>query len=48
MAGFVIGCGLGAASEAAFDRWALALPVALTALALAISFAPELRTPGTL
>jgi uncharacterized membrane protein YoaK (UPF0700 family) len=48
MAGFVIGCGLGAASEAAFDRWALALPVALTALALAISFAPDPRTPGTL
>jgi uncharacterized membrane protein YoaK (UPF0700 family) len=48
IAGFVIGCGLGAASEAAFDRWALALPVALAASALAISFAAEPRTPGTL
>jgi len=46
IAGFVIGCGLGAASEAAFDRWALALPVALAASALAISLAPEPRTPG--
>jgi len=44
--GFILGCGLGAASEAAFDRWALALPVALTAFALAISLAPEPRTPG--
>jgi len=48
MAGFVIGCGLGAGSEAVFDRWALVLPVALTAFALAISFAPEPRAPGTL
>jgi uncharacterized membrane protein YoaK (UPF0700 family) len=48
LAGFVIGCGLGAACEAAFDRWALALPVALAASALAISFAPDPRTPGTL
>jgi uncharacterized membrane protein YoaK (UPF0700 family) len=47
MAGFVIGCGLGAAGESALDRWALALPVALAASALAISFAPEPKTPGT-
>jgi uncharacterized membrane protein YoaK (UPF0700 family) len=47
MAGFIVGCGLGAASEAAFDRWALALPVALTAFALVISFAAEPRAPGT-
>ena len=46
IAGFVIGCGLGAASEAAFDRWALALPVALAAFALATSFAPNPKTPG--
>jgi uncharacterized membrane protein YoaK (UPF0700 family) len=48
IAGFVLGCGLGAAGEAAFDRWALALPVALAASALAISFAPPPRTTGTL
>jgi uncharacterized membrane protein YoaK (UPF0700 family) len=48
IAGFVIGCGLGAASEAAFDRWALALPVALTALALATSCAPTPKTQGML
>jgi uncharacterized membrane protein YoaK (UPF0700 family) len=47
IAGFVIGCGLGAASEAAFDRWALALPVVLATSALAISLAPEPRTPGS-
>jgi uncharacterized membrane protein YoaK (UPF0700 family) len=47
MAGFVIGCGLGAACEAVFDRWALALPVALTAFALATSFVPTPRTQGT-
>jgi uncharacterized membrane protein YoaK (UPF0700 family) len=48
IAGFVIGCGLGAASEVAFDRWALALPVALAAFALATSFAPNPRTQSTL
>jgi uncharacterized membrane protein YoaK (UPF0700 family) len=48
LAGFVIGCGLGAACEAAFDRWSLALPVALAAFALAISFAPNPRTRPTL
>jgi uncharacterized membrane protein YoaK (UPF0700 family) len=47
MAGFVIGCGLGAASEAAFDRWALTLPVALTAFALATSFALAPKSQGT-
>jgi uncharacterized membrane protein YoaK (UPF0700 family) len=48
LAGFVIGCGLGAACEAAFHQWSLALPVALAAFALAMSFAPNPRTQGTL
>jgi uncharacterized membrane protein YoaK (UPF0700 family) len=48
IAGFIIGCGLGAASETVLDRWALALPVALTASALAISFAPNPKTQDTL
>jgi uncharacterized membrane protein YoaK (UPF0700 family) len=48
LAGFVIGCGLGAACEAAFNQWSLALPVALAALALAISFAPNPRTQAAL
>ena len=48
IAGFVLGCGLGAASEAALDQWALALPVALAASALAISCAPEPKIPHTL
>jgi uncharacterized membrane protein YoaK (UPF0700 family) len=48
LAGFIIGCGLGAAGEAAFNRWSLALPVALSALALAISFAPNPTTQNTL
>jgi uncharacterized membrane protein YoaK (UPF0700 family) len=48
LAGFIIGCGLGAACEAAFNRWSLVFPVALTAFALAMSFAPNPRTQGTL
>jgi uncharacterized membrane protein YoaK (UPF0700 family) len=45
LAGFIIGCGLGAAWEAEFDRWSLALPVVLAAFALAISsFTPNQRT----
>ena len=48
LAGFVVGCGLGAACEAAFNRWSPALPVALAALALAMSFAPSPRTPSKL
>jgi uncharacterized membrane protein YoaK (UPF0700 family) len=48
LAGFIIGCGLGAACEAAFNLWSLALPVALSAIALAISRAPQPRTQGRL
>src|SRR4029079_14328759 len=32
LVGFVIGCGLGAACEAAINRWSLILPVGLAAL----------------
>jgi uncharacterized membrane protein YoaK (UPF0700 family) len=46
IAGFVIGCGLGAVCEAASNRWALALPVALAAFALAMSCATNPRTPA--
>jgi uncharacterized membrane protein YoaK (UPF0700 family) len=48
LAGFVIGCGLGAACEAVFDRWSLAFPVALSAFALALSFAPNPRPRNAL
>jgi uncharacterized membrane protein YoaK (UPF0700 family) len=44
LAGFVIGCGLGAACEAEFARWALALPLALAAGAFAMSLAPSSET----
>ena len=39
--GFTIGCGLGAACEAAVGLWSLALPTGLALLALAIGFAVE-------
>jgi uncharacterized membrane protein YoaK (UPF0700 family) len=48
LAGFAIGCGLGAACEAAFNQWSLALPVALTVFALAMSLTLNLRTQSTL
>ncbi|HUK07251.1 MAG TPA: YoaK family protein [Stellaceae bacterium] len=40
--GFVVGCGLGAACEAALGLGSLALPVCLALLAFAIAFATEL------
>lgn len=46
LAGFVIGCGLGAACEVAFDLRALVLPLALALLSLAISFATASKTRG--
>jgi len=39
--GFTIGCGLGAAGEAAVGLWSLALPTGLALLALAIGFTVE-------
>jgi uncharacterized membrane protein YoaK (UPF0700 family) len=39
--GFTIGCGLGAACEAATGLWSLALPAGLALLALAMGFADE-------
>ncbi len=39
--GFTVGCGLGAAGEAAVGLWSLALPTGLALLALAIGFAVE-------
>ena len=36
--GFVVGCGIGAASEAAFGDWSAAVPVTLAVLAAALSF----------
>jgi uncharacterized membrane protein YoaK (UPF0700 family) len=39
--GFTVGCGLGAACEAAVGLWSLALPTGLALLALAIGFAVE-------
>ena len=39
--GFVIGCGLGGACEAAVGLWSLALPVALALAALVMAFAAE-------
>ena len=41
IAGFLIGCGLGAACEAAFSVGAPVLPLALGASALVMSFAPD-------
>jgi uncharacterized membrane protein YoaK (UPF0700 family) len=39
--GFTVGCGLGAACEAAAGLWSLALPAGLALLALAMGFADE-------
>jgi uncharacterized membrane protein YoaK (UPF0700 family) len=39
--GFTVGCGLGAAGEAAVGLWSLALPTGLALLALAIGFTVE-------
>ena len=39
--GFTVGCGLGAACEAAFGTWSLALPAGLAMLAFAMGFAAE-------
>ena len=41
--GFVIGCALGAACEAAVGLWSLALPAGLALLALAMGLANKLR-----
>jgi uncharacterized membrane protein YoaK (UPF0700 family) len=38
---FAVGCGLGAACEAALDLWSLALPAGLALLALVMGFAAE-------
>jgi uncharacterized membrane protein YoaK (UPF0700 family) len=40
--GFAVGCGLGAACEAAIGLWALALPIGLALLALAMGLAADL------
>jgi uncharacterized membrane protein YoaK (UPF0700 family) len=39
--GFTVGCGLGAACEAALGTWSLALPASLAMLAFVIGFAAE-------
>jgi uncharacterized membrane protein YoaK (UPF0700 family) len=39
--GFAVGCGLGAACEAAFGLWSLALPTGLALLAFAMGFTAE-------
>jgi uncharacterized membrane protein YoaK (UPF0700 family) len=39
IAGFVVGCALGGAGEAAVGLWSLALPVALALVALGLAFA---------
>lgn len=39
--GFAVGCGLGAACEAALGLWSLALPAGLALLAFAMGFAAE-------
>jgi uncharacterized membrane protein YoaK (UPF0700 family) len=40
--GFTVGCGLGAACEAAIGLWSLALPAGLALVALALGFAEKL------
>jgi uncharacterized membrane protein YoaK (UPF0700 family) len=40
--GFTVGCGLGAACEAAVGLWSLALPAGLALLAVAMGFAAQL------
>jgi len=39
--GFALGCGLGAACEAALGLWSLALPAGLALLAVAVGFAAD-------
>ncbi len=46
--GFAFGCGLGAALEAAFGPWSLALPAALALCAFAIGFLVESEQRQTL
>ena len=41
IAGFTVGCGLGAACEAALGTWSLALPAGLALLAFAVGLAAE-------
>jgi uncharacterized membrane protein YoaK (UPF0700 family) len=41
IAGFTVGCGLGAACEAALGTWSLALPAGLAMLAFAMGFPAE-------
>jgi uncharacterized membrane protein YoaK (UPF0700 family) len=41
IAGFAVGCGLGAACEVRFASWSLAVPAALALLAFAIGFSVE-------
>ncbi|HEY6418538.1 MAG TPA: DUF1275 family protein, partial [Candidatus Binataceae bacterium] len=43
--GFTVGCGLGAACEAALGLWSLALPAGLALLAFAMGFAVEAKLP---
>ena len=40
--GFTVGCGLGAAGEAAIGLWSLALPAGLALLAFALGFSVKL------
>ncbi len=40
--GFTVGCGLGAAGEAAIGLWSLALPAGLALLAFAMGFSVKL------
>lgn len=42
--GFVLGCALGAAGDAAWGVWSLAVPTALAALAFALSSSPAVRS----
>jgi uncharacterized membrane protein YoaK (UPF0700 family) len=39
IAGFIVGCALGAAGQAAVGLWSLVMPVALALLALGLAFA---------
>ena len=41
IAGFTVGCGLGAACEATLGTWSMALPAGLALLAFAMGFAAE-------
>jgi uncharacterized membrane protein YoaK (UPF0700 family) len=42
--GFVLGCALGAAGDAAWGVWSLAVPTTLAALAFALSSSPAVRS----